>query len=86
MIHTINQCVALVLIVWACWCGFSRSVNDGVIGKAVYACIALDSLAVLCNTESLRAYQIMAGAFAMLGVRHYYLRYVRKHVFKGAKA
>jgi TRAP-type C4-dicarboxylate transport system permease small subunit len=84
MMNTINVIAAFVLIVWACWCGFSRSVNDGIVGKAVYASIAILSLAIIVRESTLWTYQALVVCFALLGIRHYYLRYLRKHVFKRA--
>ncbi len=78
----INVMAAVVLIVWACWCGLSRSVNDGIVGKPIYAAIALLSLAVVVNSATLWTYQALVVCFAALGVRHYYLRCLRKYIFK----
>ncbi|KVM76498.1 hypothetical protein WT15_23825 [Burkholderia stagnalis] len=81
---TINVIAAFVLMVWACWCGFSRSVNDGIVGKCIYAFIAVASLAIVVGEAELQTYRILVVCFAALGVRHYYLRYLKKRVFKRA--
>lgn len=82
--NTLTVIAAFVLIVWSCWCGFSRSVNDGIVGKLLYAAIAVLSLAIVVHSETLRTYQALVVCFAALGVRHYYLRYLRKLIFKRA--
>jgi hypothetical protein len=86
MNETITVAAAIVLVLWACWCGFSRSVNDGIVGKAIYFWIAVSSLAIVLGVAELRTYQTLIVAFAMLGVRHYWLRYVKKQLFKKAAA
>lgn len=81
----IAERAAFVLMVWACWCGFSRSVSDGIVGKLVYASIAMLSLAIIVRCANLWTYQALAVCFAALGIRHCYLqcyRYVREHLFK----
>lgn len=71
----INVCAASILIVWAVWCGMSRSVNDGVIGKAIYAVIAMSSFSVLKQpSDNQAAFTVLLVMFALLGVRHYVLR------------
>jgi hypothetical protein len=80
MNEAITVAAALVLIAWACWCGFSRSVNDGIGGKLIYAWIAVGSIPIATHTAELRTYQTLIVAFAMLGIRHYWLRYLKKRV------
>ncbi|RQQ37079.1 hypothetical protein [Burkholderia stagnalis] len=72
--NAINVVAAFVLMAWACWCGFSRSVNDGIVGKLIYAFIAVASLAIVVGEANLRTHQILVVCFAGLGVRHYWLR------------
>jgi hypothetical protein len=53
----------------------SRSVNDGVIGKAIYAVIAMASFSVAKQpVENQAAFTSLLVTFALLGVRHIVLR------------
>lgn len=74
MIAIINVCAASVLIVWATWCGLSRSVNDGIFGKLIYAAIAMASLSIITGQSTPHSYSILNACFALLGIRHYVLR------------
>jgi hypothetical protein len=80
MLNTIIVASAVVLVVWACWCGFSRSVNDGIVGKAVYAAVAVASLVMVTKPTSQEAHVVLIVAFALLGIRHYWLRYLKQRV------
>ncbi|HDR9259611.1 TPA: hypothetical protein QDB21_005633 [Burkholderia vietnamiensis] len=84
--NTINVIAAFVLFVWACWCVFSRSVNDGIVGKCVYVFIAMSALAIALGADDMRTYQGLVFDFAALGVRHYWLRYLKwKLLYWGIK-
>ncbi|MGV8917818.1 MAG: hypothetical protein ACOH2R_08470 [Pseudomonas sp.] len=65
-----------IIAAWATWCVVSRKVNDGVLGKIVYAVIALAGYAMVTRTESVFFTPTVAGVtfhggLAMAGVRHY---------------
>lgn len=86
MLNTINVAAAVVLVVWACWCGFSRSVNDGIVGKLIYFSISVASFGLIRDPMNMRGHTILIVAFAMLGIRHYWLRYVKKQILKKVHA
>ncbi|WP_296652845.1 hypothetical protein [Paraburkholderia sp.] len=54
--------------------------NDGIVGKLVYAAIAVLSLAIVVHSATMWTYQALVVCFAALGVRHYYLRTLKKRV------
>lgn len=70
-----------MLIVWATWCGMSRSVNDGVIGKAIYAVIAMASFSIAKQPmDNQAAFTILLVMFAFLGIRHIVLRKLKGRI------
>lgn len=65
-----------MIAAWATWCVLSRKVNDGVLGKVIYAVIALAGYAIVVRAETVFFSPTVAGvtlhaALAMAGVRHY---------------
>ncbi|MGS0735551.1 hypothetical protein ACVBEG_03095 [Pseudomonas sp. GG8] len=70
-----TTCIGLIAA-WATWCVLSRKVNDGVVGKIIFAAIALAGYAMVIRTESTFFTPTVAGvtfhaALALAGVRHY---------------
>ena len=76
---------------WAVWCALSRKVNDGIVGKVIYAVIALSGYAIVMRVETVFITPTVAGvtfhgALAMAGFRHYFVvthwRWVRAWICK----
>ncbi|ERO65230.1 hypothetical protein [Pseudomonas piscis] len=64
-----------LIALWATWCCLSGKVRDGVLGKLIYATIALSGYALLVRNDRLIMSQSVAEAtlytsLALAGVRH----------------
>lgn len=67
-----------VIALWATWCVLSGKVRDGVLGKAIYAVIALSGYAVLARNEQFILSPSAAGvtlqvSLALAGARHIFM-------------
>ena len=65
-----------IIAAWATWCVLSRKVNDGIVGKMIYAVIALSGYAIVMRAENIFFTPSIAGvtlhgSLALAGVRHY---------------
>jgi hypothetical protein len=65
-------------VVWAIWAVFSRRVRDGIIGKVIYAAIALSGYAIVTRDETFFLTPTVAGvtfhaSLAMAGARHIFM-------------
>lgn len=74
----INGASAGVIAIWATWCVLSGKVRDGVIGKIIYATIALSGYAILARADRVFFTPSMAGTtlyvtLAMAGARHIFI-------------
>lgn len=81
----VNYIAACIIFFWATWCVLSPSVNDGVIGKVIYAAIAFSALSIA--TAPLPEISTHAGkvtmlhlSIAALALRHIFLKLVWSHV------
>lgn len=75
-LETLSSTYIGIIAAWATWCVLSRKVNDGVVGKIIYAVIALAGYAIVMRTENIFFTPSIAGvtlhgALALAGVRHY---------------
>lgn len=71
----IYTAAAIVLFAWAVWCIFGRTVEDGLIGRAIYAAIGLDAFAIIAGNDIQQAHHVLLTVcFAALAVRHFMLR------------
>lgn len=64
--------------IWATWCVLSGKVRDGVIGKIIYAVIALSGYAVLARSDRIFFAPSIAGTtllafLALVGARHIFI-------------
>ncbi|WP_278939958.1 hypothetical protein [Pseudomonas helleri] len=78
ILEFINGCAAGIIAVWATWCILSGKVRDGVLGKIIYAVIALSGYAILARTERIFFSATAAGttlyvSLALAGVRHWFM-------------
>ncbi|MBC3456333.1 hypothetical protein [Pseudomonas mosselii] len=74
----INAIAAGLIAIWATWCVLSGKVRDGVIGKVIYASIALSGYALLARTDHGFLTPSVAGttlyvSLALAGARHIFI-------------
>ena len=86
----INYIASCIIFFWATWCVLSPSVNDGVIGKIIYAAIAFSALSIA--TAPLPEISTTAGkvtmlhlSIAALALRHIFLKLAWPHVVRWYK-
>lgn len=78
ILEYINAYSAGVIALWATWCILSGEVRDGVIGKIIYAVIALSGYAILARNERMFFSPTIAGttlyvSLALAGARHWFM-------------
>lgn len=78
ILEYINAYSAGVIALWAAWCILSGKVRDGVLGKIIYAVIALSGYAILARSERMFFAPTIAGttlylSLALAGVRHWFM-------------
>ncbi|WP_300727407.1 hypothetical protein [Pseudomonas sp.] len=78
ILEHINAYSAGVIAVWATWCILSGKVRDGVLGKIIYAVIALSGYAILARSEQMFFSPTIAGttlyvSLALAGARHWFM-------------
>lgn len=69
---------AFFISIWATWCCLSGKVRDGVVGKIIYATIALSGYALLVRSERLILASSVAettlyASLALAGLRHIFM-------------
>lgn len=73
----VNALAAGMIAFWATWCALSGKVRDGVIGKILYAVIAISGYAILARSERLfsanSAGVTLMVALALAGMRHMFM-------------
>lgn len=67
-----------IISIWATWSVLSHKVRDGVIGKVIYATIALAGYAIVTRSEMIIFTPTVAGvtfhaSLACAGVRHIFM-------------
>jgi hypothetical protein len=67
-----------IISTWATWSVLSDRVRDGIVGKLIYAAIALAGYAIVTRAESIYITPTVAGvtfhaSLAMAGVRHIFM-------------
>lgn len=67
------------IAVWATWCVLSRKVDDGVIGKIIYAIIAISGYAILARSDGYYFSTRAAETTMYIGVslacaRHWFMK------------
>lgn len=78
ILEYINAYSAGVIALWATWCILSGKVRDGVLGKIIYAVIALSGYAILARSEQIFFSPTVAGttlyvSLALAGARHWFM-------------
>lgn len=71
-----------VISVWAFWCLLSRRVSDGIIGKVLYMLLVLAALGLLSHPGE-TSQTALNATFAMIGVRHFWMKTVWPHIRAG---
>jgi hypothetical protein len=74
----INAIAAGAIAIWATWCVLSGKVRDGVIGKVLYAIIAISGYAILARSERMfftanTAWATLMVSLALAGMRHMFM-------------
>jgi hypothetical protein len=74
----LNGYAAGFIALWATWCALSGRVRDGVIGKILYAVIAISGYAILARSDRFFFTPNSAGvtlhvALALAGLRHMFM-------------
>ncbi|UBM27053.1 hypothetical protein K8374_08860 [Pseudomonas sp. p1(2021b)] len=75
ILEYINAASSGMIAIWATWCVLSGKVRDGVIGKVIYAVIAMSGYAVLARSDRIFFASSVAGTnllafLALAGARH----------------
>lgn len=78
ILEYVNAVAAGSIALWASWAILSGKVRDGVIGKVLYAVIALSGYALLARSDHLFFSPSTAGvtlhvALALAGIRHMFV-------------
>ncbi len=78
ILEYMNAYSAGVIALWATWCILSGKVHDGVVGKLIYAVIALSGYAILARNERMFFSPTIAGttlyvSLALAGARHWFM-------------
>lgn len=76
--QTLSTVFIALIVVWAIWSVFSRRVRDGILGKLIYASIALSGYAIVTRAESIYITPTVAGvtfhaSLAFAGMRHIFM-------------
>lgn len=76
--QTLSTTFIALIVIWAIWSVFSRRVRDGVIGKLIYATIALSGYAIVTRAETIYITPTVAGvtfhaSLACAGIRHIFM-------------
>lgn len=77
-IQTLSTAFIGLIAFWATWSVFSCRVRDGVIGKLIYATIALSGYAIATRSEAIIFTPTVAGvtfhgSLALAGMRHIFM-------------
>lgn len=85
--ETLSSTFIGLISFWATWCVLSHKVHDGIVGKIIYAVIALAGYAMVTRHESIFFTPSVAGltfhgGLALAGLRHifmvtYWIRFKR---------
>lgn len=77
-LETLSTIFIAIISAWAVWCALSGKVRDGILGKLIYAVIAIAGYAIVTRTETLFFTPSVAGVtfhggLAMAGLRHFFM-------------
>lgn len=76
-IQTLSTLFIGIISLWAMWCVLSHKVKDGIVGKIIYAAIAVSGFAIATRGETVfdptAASVTFHGALALAGLRHWFV-------------
>lgn len=79
------QIACFILIAWAVWSCLSSDVDDGIIGKSIFAGIALSATSILFGAEHRTGSSTLTAFFAAYAIRQVWMRYAWKFIRKQVK-
>jgi len=76
--ETLSAFACGLIGLWATWCVLSGKVRDGVVGKIIYAAIAISGYAILARNDHFILPPTAAGvtlhaSLALAGIRHIFM-------------
>jgi hypothetical protein len=76
-LQTLSTAFISIIAIWAMWCVLSHKVRDGIVGKIIYAAIAVSGFAIATRGEAVlsptAAGVTFHGALALAGLRHWFI-------------
>jgi hypothetical protein len=77
-LQTLSTTFIAMIALWAMWCVLSHRVRDGIVGKVIYAAIAVSGFAIATRGETVfftpsAAGVTFHGALALAGLRHWFV-------------
>ena len=77
-LQTLSTAFVSIIAIWATWCVLSHKVRDGIVGKIIYAAIAVSGFAIATRGETVLLSPSAAGvtfhgALALAGLRHWFV-------------
>lgn len=79
----INFIAVCFIFIWASWCVVYHGVKDGIVGKLLFACVAISALAIIIHSLTghygSRPFITMNVCIAMVGMRHVFLTWRKQH-------
>ncbi|WP_448120066.1 hypothetical protein [Pseudomonas veronii] len=77
-LQTLSTAFVSIIAIWAMWCVLSHKVRDGIVGKIIYAAIAVSGFAIATRGETVLLSPSAAGvtfhgALALAGLRHWFV-------------
>lgn len=77
-LQTLSTTFIALIALWAFWCVLSHKVRDGIVGKIIYAAIAVSGFAIATRGETVffspsAAGVTFHGALALAGLRHWFV-------------
>lgn len=77
-LQTFSTLFVSIIAIWAMWCVLSHKVRDGIVGKIIYAAIAVSGFAIATRGETVlfspsAAGVTFHGALALAGLRHWFM-------------
>ena len=78
---SLNLAACTIIFAWATWCALSRKVNDGILGKIIFAVLSISSLGMLLGPNGWyggrqSAETTMHMAMAALCLRHLAMKFI----------
>lgn len=79
MIETLSVIAVGGIVVHSFWCLTCQRVSDGIIGKLLYLLLSLAAFSYLSH-PSLHSQALLNIGFFAIGVRHWWMKVIWKHV------